>query len=503
MTIPGITVPMNKKTIIPDPEKHLSFSTKMVVLAIELYQEEAPRDICHYTTFAYRKLKQFVDDRKDMTAQSYRFFVEHAYNQFFQHEAFHQSARARTKAKDLNARDFHTSTKLSGYVWVASSEKLAHVPKDQADDVNMEGPEEDDEAQFLPSLHVVVRPQEKDKADEGVGSLQKEETPQHGASSDDDDVVSIDLAQINRPEDRYGCFIVRQLKREHQSMLRDLCINSQVVLQGDDLEGGPPLRRETVGYFSLLFFMEFVADTSLTSFLEDYASSTQAQIQYDTYHEFHLEVKRVFEANKQITVDNFENVEEPDLNDDDPNIPLQRREDQGRGDPEFKGKLENLSKVDKHLILETEDDALVECTIQWLSMYNKTVQQKMMERVVKPETKDEEEEVEVEAEQQEPQEPTVPAPTSSEMECQTDESFLMDSKAGSSLKKEAPVPPEGSSQKEESGETKAEEKKDIQKDDTAPKQEPAKRLYYDADITGNEDDLVFRKLADCFKWAGF
>ena len=144
---------------------------------------------------------------------------------------------------------------------------------------------------------------------------------------------------------------------------------------------------------SWLFFtnvlMEFVADTSLTSFLEDYVSSTQAQIQYDTYHEFHREVKRVFESNKQITVDNFETVEEPGLNDDDPNIPLQRREDQGRGDPGFKGKLENLSKVDKHLILETEDDALVECTIQWLSMCNKTVQQKIMERVVKPETKDE------------------------------------------------------------------------------------------------------------------
>jgi hypothetical protein len=159
--------------------------------------------------------------------------------------------------------------------------------------------------------------------------------------------------------------------------------------------------------------------------------------------------------------------------------------------------------------LETEDDALVECTIQWLSMYNKTVQQKIMERVVKPEAKDEEEEVEVEEEQQEPQEPTVPTPTSSDMECQTDESFLMDSEAGSSLKKEAPVAPEGSLQKEGSGETKAEEKKDIQKDDTAPKQEPAKRLYHNADITGNEDDSVFRKLADCFtdgyygEWAGF
>ena len=113
------------------------------------------------------------------------------------------------------------------------------------------------------------------------------------------------------------------------------------------------------------------------------------------------------------------------MNDDDPNNPFQRREDQRGADPEFKGKLENLSAVNKHLILETEDDDLIEFTIEWLGMYNKTVQKKIMERVVKPETKDEEEEVEVEEEQQEPQEPTVPAPTSSEMECQTDESFFV------------------------------------------------------------------------------
>ena len=69
-------------------------------------------------------------------------------------------------------------------------------------------------------------------------------------------------------------------------------------------------------------------------------TSTQTEISYDDYHDFHLEIKRVIEANKHITVDNFEDVEEPDLNDDDPNIPLQRQEGQHRGDPEFKGKLE-------------------------------------------------------------------------------------------------------------------------------------------------------------------
>ena len=71
-----------------------------------------------------------------MTAQSYRFFVEHAYNQFFQHQAFHQSARARTKAKDPGAGAFRTSTKLDGCVWLANTEKMVHVPKDQADDMS-------------------------------------------------------------------------------------------------------------------------------------------------------------------------------------------------------------------------------------------------------------------------------------------------------------------------------------------------------------------------------
>ena len=61
----------------------------------------------NFTVFALNKLRQFVDSRKELTAQSYRFFVEHAYNQFFQHEAFHQSARARTKVKECGSGDFH------------------------------------------------------------------------------------------------------------------------------------------------------------------------------------------------------------------------------------------------------------------------------------------------------------------------------------------------------------------------------------------------------------
>ena len=51
MTIPGIQVPMNKKTVIREPERHFSFSTKLMVVAIDLYEEEAPPSFCPYTIF--------------------------------------------------------------------------------------------------------------------------------------------------------------------------------------------------------------------------------------------------------------------------------------------------------------------------------------------------------------------------------------------------------------------------------------------------------------------
>ena len=117
-------------------------------------------------------------------------------------------------------------------------------------------------------------------------------------------------------------------------------------------------------------------------------------------------------------------------------------------------------------------------------MCNKNVQRKIKERVVEKEAKEEEEEeeggeeeeeeIDVEEEQQDTQEPHVPP--------------------GSSSEKEEPVPPERSSEKEESGGRKT----DIKNDETAPEEKPATRLFYGQDITGNEDDSVFRELKDCF-----
>ena len=94
-----------------------------------------------------------------MTAEPYRFFIENAYNQFFQHESFHTSARSKTKAKDIGASGtLHTSTKLSGHVWLGSDTKLVHSPEDQAGDVQVDADDEADEAaNELPSLSVKVQ----------------------------------------------------------------------------------------------------------------------------------------------------------------------------------------------------------------------------------------------------------------------------------------------------------------------------------------------------------
>ena len=61
---PTVVIPSAPKTVIPEPELHFSFSTTLMVMAIELDQAESERQFCHYVTYAHRKLVQFVESRK-------------------------------------------------------------------------------------------------------------------------------------------------------------------------------------------------------------------------------------------------------------------------------------------------------------------------------------------------------------------------------------------------------------------------------------------------------
>ena len=98
-----------------------------------------------------------------MTTESYKFFIEHAYNQFVTRSAFHTSAVSKTKAKDITGHGItQVSTKLSGYVWIGSKTTLVHTTTDQADDVTMEDveveaeDETDRKANELPNLEVKI-----------------------------------------------------------------------------------------------------------------------------------------------------------------------------------------------------------------------------------------------------------------------------------------------------------------------------------------------------------
>ena len=150
--------------------------------------------------------------------------------------------------------------------------------------------------------------QEK-KEEKGVSSQEREETPeQDGPSQDDDDVLE-DAAPVTRSEDRHGQFLIRQLPPEHQRLLHEITLSSQNVLRGDDLEGR---------YLGMLLMMEALNFAPFATFMELYAPSMNFEVSYDTYHEFKLSIAKALEKNKKITTDNFLDVEEPDLVDDDP-----------------------------------------------------------------------------------------------------------------------------------------------------------------------------------------
>ena len=264
MRKPTIVIPSTEKTVIPEPELHFSFSTTLMVMAIELYQTESERQFCHYVTYAHGKLVQFVESRKQMTAESYRFFLEHACSQFFQHESFHISARSKTKAKDIGASGtFHTSTKLSGYVWLGSETKLVHFPI-QAGDVRMNADDEGDEtANDLPSLSVKIQqddhdevqgevqqePQDEEQQDdevyevvqeepmEGVCSQEGEETQEQPGYSDE--IERPELPPARSPEDRYGNFIMSQFPGKEYLKLRELTFNLRNAVPVSERRGNP------------------------------------------------------------------------------------------------------------------------------------------------------------------------------------------------------------------------------------------------------------------------
>ena len=215
----------------------------------------------------------------------------------------------------------------------------------------------------LPRLQVTLK--SKEKKEEKSGSSSEKEEPQAEEVHDEEDALG-DVEPPRDPVDRWGQFLFKQLSPAHQRLLHEISLSAQGILREDDLEGRPPIRRGDLSYISLEMMMEFLAQESFHSFMNLYGPGIQFPVEYDDYHALHMSMKAVLENNRHIKPSgpsNFEDIEEPELADDNPETPLLRPEVQTNADPEFKNSVEHLSRENKHLILEADDDDLVECTI--------------------------------------------------------------------------------------------------------------------------------------------
>ena len=499
-TDPTTVVTPTPKTVIPEPEKHVSFTTILMVMAVELYQKESERKFCHYVTYAHQKLVNFVESRKQMTTESYKFFIEHAYNQFVTHSAFHTSARAKTKAKDITAHGItHVSTKLSGYAWIGSKTKLVHLPEDQAGDVTMDDVAEDDtdrRANVLPRLEVKIEREDEQEPQqvedvqeevqqepmEGAGSPQGEETQEE--PGDSGQAERLESPPGNSPQERYGNYIMSQFSVQEFNQLRDWVFNlTSGFSEQERREQRLPLTPDDVSTMAISMFMEVLAIETHQGFMSSDPHMTRTEVDPDTFHSIQLSCKRVKKENENITFDSFEEEE------DNPEIPE---------DPENKKEIEHMTRENKHIILETDDSVLIDCTVQWMNMLNEDLQKRILERVsfVKKEVEDEqdeEEEEEKEEEEEVKKEPEVPPTTKVSISTQTD---LPDEapQSGSSQQRKVPASTASSHQREE-----AKEWKSINDDDTAPPfKKTATLVWYGQDISGNEEDSILRELSKCF-----
>ena len=333
LTDPTTVVTPTPKTVIPEPEKHFSFTTILMVMAIELYQEESERKFCQYVTYADQQLVNFVESRKQMTTESYKFFIEHAYNQFVTQSAFHTSARAKTKAKDITGHGItHVSTKLSGYVWIGSQTKLVHIPEDQAFDVTMgdvAGDDTDRRADVLPRLEFKIEREDaqeplqvedvqeevQQEPMEGVGSPQGEETQEEPGDSAQPERP--EFPPGNFPQERHGNYIMSQISVQEFLELREWVFNlTSGLSEQERREQRLPMTPDDVSTMAISMFMEVLAIETHSGFMSAYPQFTQTDVDPDNFHAIQLSCKRVKKENEHITITSFEEEDSPEIPED-------------------------------------------------------------------------------------------------------------------------------------------------------------------------------------------
>ena len=461
--------------VFPEPEKHFAFSTTLMVLATELYLKQMPNyQLSHYSSFAYRKLMEFIEGRKSFSPDAYRHFVEHVYLQFLQHESFHSSACSRTTTVDVGEPGIlKTSTKLKAFTWVKNEAGGNQLPllqvQVQQDATGLHGaPPQDDEEMEEVAVEDESSPQ-GEVSQTASGNLPQGRKPE--------------LSYALTPEARYGHYIISQLTSSTIKTLKRWMVAIGQLQKDDSIT--VPHSPDDVSSFQLVYMVNLIAATTYQEFRETHSFMTETNVSPEEFHEIFVACNKVCERNHHVKVSHF-------AFEDEPGLPVNPRSKD----------VEVLIPSNKHMILENDNSKLVDCTVAWMNMLNKDIQERILSRLQqKPliEVKKEDDDQEVKEEQR--KEPVIPPPKEVSSGAQSDQENRSEQK-GNSPKGETPSSPTGSTKVE------GVEKKDSTEDDTAPRKDSSTTTSTSRN-TGNETDSILRNLSECFtdgchkEWAGF
>ena len=105
----------------------------------------------------------------------------------------------------------------------------------------------------------------------------------------------------------------------------------------------------------MVTFAQVMATESHQDLMKAYPTLSSTDLDHEVFHELQLGCKRIMDDNDHIHITTFEEEENHD-------IPK---------DPKNKKEIEHMTPENKQLILEIDNSALIDCTVQWMTMLNK------------------------------------------------------------------------------------------------------------------------------------
>ena len=160
----------------------------------------------------------------------------------------------------------------------------------------------------------------------------EEDEPQQAQDDQQDDAGSPqgevaqeepgDSSQLERPElpqprgpgERYGNFIMSQFTLQEFLKIRQWCFDLTSSISQKDLEDqNLPLSLEDVTTMQLTMFVEVIASETHSSFMRNYPTLTDKNVDPDTFHSIQLACKRVKEENQHISIMTFLEEANPEL----------------------------------------------------------------------------------------------------------------------------------------------------------------------------------------------